>query len=135
MPFEAQADSGEGECIAQAKGEEAHLLPSPLFFSNYAAWLIFSLPPGSILSLSFTKKAELSLFYLTTTPVLFRAVPSYPSIDASCKNNNFFRLKRRQMSAKQISTASEEVPFSTSDESEHNLDASPIEFAKYPPGA
>ena len=39
------------------------------------------------------------------------------------------------MSAKQISTASEEVPFSTSDESEHNLDPSPIEFAKYPPGA
>ena len=30
--FEAQADSREGECIAQAKGEEAHLLPLSLFF-------------------------------------------------------------------------------------------------------
>ena len=53
------------------------------------------------------------------------------------KKLNCFRLKRRQMSAKQISTASEEVPFSTSDESEHNFDPllSQIEFAKYPQGA
>ena len=44
---------GEGEFLAQARAECTTVLT---VFFNSAAWLIFLLPPGSILSSSLTKK-------------------------------------------------------------------------------